>query len=126
MVWTHLPSSLLLMTVPIAPSLPVAIALFLAREALVEMDVPTRQSYIVAVVGDAERTRAAGITNLTRGVAWAAAPGVAGLLMRHVAFSAPLLVGPGIKVAYDLLLYRAFRHVRPPEERRAQASTGGG
>lgn len=118
MVWTHLPSSLLLMTVPIAPNLPVAVALLLIREALVEMDVPTRQSYIVAVVNEEERLRAAGISNLTRSVAWAVAPAVAGALMRTVSLSAPLLVGPGLKVVYDLLLYRAFRHIRPPEEQR--------
>jgi predicted MFS family arabinose efflux permease len=116
MVWTHLPSSLLLMTVPIAPTLPVAITLFLIREALVEMDVPTRQSYIVAVVKDEERTRAAGISNLTRSVAWAVAPAVAGALMRGLSLSAPLVLGPGLKVVYDLLLYRTFRHLRPPEE----------
>ena len=117
MVWTHLPSSILLMTVPIAPSLPAAIALFLIREALVEMDVPTRQSYIVAVVKHEERTRAAGVSNLTRSVAWAVAPAVAGSLMRTLSLSAPLLVGPGLKIVYDALLYRAFRHVKPPEER---------
>lgn len=118
MVWTHVPSSLLLMTVPIASNLPVAIALFLIREALVEMDVPTRQSYIVAVVNEEERTRAAGISNLTRSVAWAVAPAMAGTLMRDLSLSAPLVIGPGLKVAYDLLLYRAFRHIKPPEERR--------
>ena len=117
MVWTHLPSSLLLMTVPIAPNLPVAVTLFLIREALVEMDVPTRQSYIVAVVKEEERTRAAGISNLTRSVAWAVAPVMAGALMRGLSLSAPLVIGPGLKVAYDLLLYRAFRHIKPPEER---------
>ena len=117
MVFTHLPSSLLLMTVPIAPTLPVAVALFLVRESLVEMDVPTRQSYIVAVVGDEERTRASGITNLTRSVSWAVAPAIAGSLMRTVSLSAPLVIGPGLKIAYDLLLYRAFRHLKPPEER---------
>ena len=117
MVFTHLPSSLLLMTVPFAPNLPVAVALFLIRESLVEMDVPTRQSYIVAVVGEAERTRASGITNLTRSVAWAAAPLIAGSLMRTVSLSAPLVLGPGLKIVYDLLLYRAFRHLKPPEEK---------
>lgn len=116
MVWTHLPSSLLLMTVPIAPNLTVAVVLFLIREALVEMDVPTRQSYLVAVVRDDERTQASGITNLTRGVAWAVAPAIAGSLMRTVSLSAPLLIGPGLKIAYDLLLYRAFRRLKPPEE----------
>lgn len=118
MVWTHLPSSLLLMTVPIAPNLPVAITLLLIREALVEMDVPTRQSYIVAVVREEERTRAAGISNVTRSTAWAIAPAVAGVLMRNLSLSAPLVIGPALKIAYDLLLYRAFRHIQPPEERK--------
>ena len=116
MVFTHLPSSLLLMTVPFAPNLPIAIALFLVRESLVEMDVPTRQSYLVAIVDEAERTRAAGLTNLTRGFAWAVAPAVAGSLMRSLSISAPLVIGPGLKIVYDVLLFRAFRHVKPPEE----------
>jgi MFS family permease len=116
MVWTHLPSSLLLMTVPIAPNLTVAVLLFLLRESLVEMDVPTRQSYIVAVVRDEERTRASGITNLTRGVAWAIAPAIAGSMIRTLGLSAPFMVGSGLKIVYDLMLYRAFRHLKPPEE----------
>ena len=119
MVFTHLPSSLLLMTVPLAPNLPVAIALFLVRESLVEMDVPTRQSYIVAVVREEERTRAAGVANLTRSAAWAVAPFAAGALMR-VSLGAPLVVGAGLKVVYDLCLYRAFRHLKPPEEQIAR------
>jgi MFS family permease len=123
MVWTHLPSSLLLATVPFAPSLGVAVALFLVREALVEMDVPTRQSYLVAVVAEHERLPAAAITNLTRAVSWAAAPAMAGFAMRHLALGAPLLVGPGLKIAYDLLLYRAFRHLHPPEERPGRATS---
>ena len=117
MVFTHVPSSLLLMTVPLAPTLPVAIILFLIRESLVEMDVPTRQSYIVAVVRAEERTRAAGIANLTRSIGWSIAPAFAGSLMRVVSLNAPLIIGPVLKVAYDVLLYRAFRHVKPPEER---------
>ncbi|MBI4437310.1 MAG: MFS transporter [Candidatus Omnitrophica bacterium] len=116
MVFTHIPSSLLLMTVPFAPNLPVAILLFLLRESLVEMDVPTRQSYIVAVVKDEERTQASGITNLTRNIAWATSPMIAGSLMRFLSLSAPLLIGPGLKIAYDILLYRAFRLIKPPEE----------
>jgi len=117
MVFTHLPSSLLLMTVPFAPTLSVAIILFLIRESLVEMDVPTRQSYIVAIVAEEERLTAVGITNLTRSVAWAVAPACAGSLMRSLSLSAPLVIGPGLKVLYDLLLFRAFRHLKPPEER---------
>jgi predicted MFS family arabinose efflux permease len=116
MVWTHLPSSLLLMAAPASPSASLAAALFLAREALVEMDVPTRQSYVMAVVAPAERTFASGVTNVTKNVAWAVGPSVAGLVMQHVALAGPLLIGGGLKIVYDVLLYRAFRNVRPPEE----------
>ena len=116
MVFTHLPSSLFLMAVPFAPSLKWAILLFLCREALVEMDVPTRQSYVAALVGPNERTFASGVTNLARNVFWAVGSAAAGLLMQSLTFSAPLLVGGGAKVTYDLLLYRSFGRLRPPEE----------
>jgi len=119
MVWTHLPSSLFLLAAPAAPTLGVAAALFLAREALVEMDVPTRQSYVMAVVKPSERTFASGVTNVTRNAAWAVGPSVAGALMQHVALAGPLFIGGTLKIAYDLLLYRSFRHLRPPEERAA-------
>jgi len=117
MVFTHLPSSLFLLAVPLAPSFPIAAALLLAREALVEMDVPTRQSYIAAMVQPHERVYASGITNLTRTMSWAVSSSAAGVLMQYVALSAPLVAGGGIKVIYDLLLYRNFRHLKPPEER---------
>ncbi len=117
MVLTHLPSSLFLIAAAFAPSLKVAVLLFLCREALVEMDVPTRQSYVAAVVLPNERTFASGITNLARNVFWAIGSSVAGFFMQSVAFSAPLVIGGGVKVSYDLLLYRAFRKLRPPEER---------
>lgn len=116
MVWTHLPSSLLLMAAPASGSAVIAAALFLAREALVEMDVPTRQSYVMAVVKPSERTFASGVTNVTRNVAWAVGPSIAGVVMQHVALAGPLVIGGGLKIVYDVLLYRAFRHVRPPEE----------
>jgi MFS family permease len=116
MVWTHLPSSLLLMVAPASSSAALAAVLFLAREALVEMDVPTRQSYVMAVVKPGERTFASGVTNVTRNVAWAVGPSVAGVVMQHVALAGPLIIGGGLKIVYDVLLYRAFRHVRPPEE----------
>ena len=116
MVFTHLPSSLLLIAVPFAPSLRGAILLFLCREALVEMDVPTRQSYVAAVVLPNERTFASGITNLARNIFWAIGSTVAGFFMQSVAFSAPLVIGGGAKISYDLLLYRAFRKLRAPEE----------
>jgi len=116
MVFTHLPSSLFLMAVPFAPSFKWAVLLFLCREALVEMDVPTRQSYVAALVGPSERTLASGITNLARNVFWAVGSAAAGFLMQSLTFSAPLLIGGGAKVTYDLLLYRSFRVLKPPEE----------
>ena len=116
MVFTHVPSSLLLVTVPFAPSFLVAAALFLLREGLVEMDVPTRQSYVMAVVRPEERTFASGVTHLVRLGSWAAAPAFAGLFMRSASLAAPLLIGAAMKIAYDGLLFAAFRSVRPPEE----------
>lgn len=122
MVWTHLPSSLFLIAAPTSPNAAIAAALFLAREALVEMDVPTRQSYVMAVVKPNERTLASGVTNVTRNVAWAVGPSFAGVVMQHVALAGPLVIGGALKIAYDLLLYRAFRHVPPPEEKLVAAS----
>jgi len=120
MVFTHLPSSLFLMAVPFVPSFKWTVLLFLCREALVEMDVPTRQSYVAALVKPTERTFASGITSLARNLFWAVGSGVAGLLLQAVSFSAPLLVGGGAKVAYDLLMYKSFRGLKPPEERFAR------
>jgi len=116
MVFTHLPSSLFLIAAAFAPSPKLAVLLFLCREALVEMDVPTRQSYVAAIVLPNERTFASGITNLARNVFWAVGSSVAGFFMQNIAFSAPLVIGGGAKISYDLLLYRAFRKLRPPEE----------
>ena len=117
MVVTHIPSSLLLLTVAFAPSFPIAAVLFLLREGLVEMDVPTRQSYVLAVVQPEERTVASGVTHLVRLAAWAVGPILAGFLMGATSLMAPLVVGAAMKIIYDLLLWAAFRHVRPPEER---------
>jgi predicted MFS family arabinose efflux permease len=83
---------------------------------MVEMDVPTRQSYVAAVVQPHERTYASGITNLTRTLCWAGASSIAGLVMQKLVFSAPLMLGGGLKIAYDLLLYRSFRKLKAPEE----------
>jgi len=116
MVFTHIPSSILLMTVPFAPSFEVAALLFLLREGLVEMDVPTRQSYIMAMVRPEERTFASGITHLVRMGGWAIAPFFAGFLMQGLALATPLLIGAGMKIVYDIALYKAFRHLKPPEE----------
>jgi MFS family permease len=119
MVFTHVPSSVLLVTVAIAPSFPVAAILFLAREGLVEMDVPTRQSYVMALVRPEERARASSVTNLVRMVVWAVSSLVGGVLMSRASIAAPLLVGAALKLTYDALLYLAFRRVHPPEERPA-------
>lgn len=119
MVFTHIPSSLLLVTVAYAPSFPVAAALFLLREGLVEMDVPTRQSYVMAVVRPEERTVSSGVTHLVRLAAWAVGSSVAGRFMEEISLLTPLLIAAAMKIVYDLLLWRAFRHVRPPEEVRA-------
>lgn len=116
MVFTHLPSNIFLMAVPFAPSAKCAIVLFFAREALVEMDVPTRQSYLASLVAPGERSFASAVTNVARNVGWAIGSAVGGALMQVFAFSAPLIVGGGTKIAYDLLLYRSFCRVRAPEE----------
>jgi predicted MFS family arabinose efflux permease len=118
MVFTHIPSSLLLVTVAYAPTFPIAALLFLLREGLVEMDVPTRQSYVLAVVRPEEATIASGVTSLVRLAAWAAGPAIAGFFMQSASLMTPLVAGAAMKIAYDLLLWREFRAVRPPEEAR--------
>jgi MFS family permease len=122
MVFTHIPSSLLLATVALAPSFWLAAILFLLREGLVEMDVPTRQSYVMAVVRPEERTFASGLTHLVRMGAWAVAPAFAGWSMRGGSLATPLLIGAGLKIGYDLLLYAAFRGRQAPEERARPAA----
>lgn len=117
MVFTHIPASLVLIAVALAPEFWLAALLFIVRELLVEMDVPTRQSYVMAVVRPEERTFAAGVTSLVRLGGWAAAPFAAGILMQGVALATPLLIGAGMKIGYDLLLWRSFRGLKPPEER---------
>ena len=116
MVFTHLPSNVLLMLIPAMPSLELAAACLLARMSLSQMDVPTRQSYIVAVVEPDERTAAASLTNVARNVAQATTPGIAGYAMEALSLGLPFLLGGGLKIVYDLLLLWAFRHVKPPEE----------
>jgi len=123
MVFTHIPSSLFLILVPFAASFPGAVALLLVREALVEMDVPTRQSYIVGVVQPAERTFASGVTNVTRNISRAISPSLAGYLMQQVALGIPLFLGGGLKIIYDVALYFSFRRLQPPEEQSAPAET---
>ncbi len=116
MVFTHLPSNLFLMLLPLAPSLPVAVALLLARGLLSQMDVPTRSSYVMAVVTPAERPAAASVTQVPRTIASAVSPLIAGWLFTLSGFGWPLVVGGALKSVYDLMLLAAFQRVRPPEE----------
>jgi MFS family permease len=116
MVFTHLPSNVLLALVPFAPNLPVAIALLLARSALSQMDVPTRNSYVMAVVAPEERPAAASVTAVPKTFAWAAGSLISGYLLTLSTFGWPLLIGGVVKGVYDLLLLYNFRKVRPPEE----------
>lgn len=110
MVFTHIPSNILLILVAFSPTLPIAVALYLARMALSQMDVPTRQSYIVAVVKEDERTAAAGITNISRNISQAISPSIAGSILQSVSLlSAPFLLGGLIKIIYDIALYLQFK-----------------
>ena len=118
MVFTHIPSNLLLMLVPLMPTLPLAIAVLLLRFSISQMDVPTRQSYTMAVVSPEERSAAAGVTGVARTTGAGLSPVFTGLLLANPAlFGAPFLIAGGIKVVYDLLLFASFRGTRPPEER---------
>jgi MFS family permease len=117
MVFTHTPSSILTLTIPFTGSFEVAAILFLLREGLSEMDVPTRQSYLMAVVRPEERTFAGGVTNLARMCARAVAPVLAGSAIQTVALGAPIFAAAGMKIVYDALLYFSFRRIKPPEER---------
>ncbi|MCX5734128.1 MAG: MFS transporter [candidate division NC10 bacterium] len=117
MVFTHLPSNVLLMLVPLMPTLPLAILVLLLRFSISQMDVPTRQSYTMAIVPAEERAAAAGITGTARSVGAAVAPVCAGVLLGNPALMNGLFfVAGGFKIVYDLLLLRSFRQVKPPEE----------
>ena len=111
MVFTHIPSNIVLMLVAFAPSLWMAILFYLIRESFVEMDVPTRQSYIASIVEPHERTFAIGILNVTRTLGWGLSPALAGQAMKGLSLSAPFFIGSSIKIFYDLILYKNFRHI---------------
>ena len=119
MVFTHVPSNILLILVPLMPNLPLAVLMLLARFSISQMDVPTRQSYTVAVVDPEERSAANGVTNIARTTASALSPGVTGALFSAggVGLSIPFLLAGSLKLLYDFLLYRSFKTVKPPEER---------
>jgi predicted MFS family arabinose efflux permease len=117
MVFTHIPSSVCLILLPFAPSLGYAIVLLFLRSALSQMDVPTRTSYVMAIVTPEERPAAASITSVPRSLAAAISPFLSGYLLGMSTFGWPLIVGGGVKVAYDMLLLAKFRKIRPPEEK---------
>jgi MFS family permease len=116
MVFTHIPSNLLLVLVPLMPSLPLAMAMLLARFSISQMDVPTRQAYTMALVAPSERSAAAGVTGIARTLGAALSPVVAGPLYASAALaSLPFFIAGGLKIVYDLLVLRTFRRVTLPE-----------
>jgi MFS family permease len=115
-VFTHLPSSVFLFLLPFAPSLKWAAVIYLFRESLVQMDVPTRQSYMLAIIKKEERTFASGITTLSRNLTRIVGSGISGYAMEILTLSGPLFLGGGIKIIYDMALFVVFRRVKPPEE----------
>src|SRR5262245_38999156 len=116
MVFTHIPSSICLIVAAVSPSLTVALALLLVRSALSQMDVPTRTSYVMAVVTPPERTAAASVTAVPRSLASSLSPALGGVMLTSAFPGLPLVVCGVLKIAYDLALLWSFRHVRPPEE----------
>jgi MFS family permease len=123
MVFTHLPSNVLLILVPFMPTLPLAVACLLARYALSQMDVPTRQSYVMAVVDPDERSAAAGVTGVARTTGAAVSPAISAPLIASASFAgAPFVIAGSLKIVYDLLLWASFRaHPAPGEEARSSA-----
>jgi MFS family permease len=117
MVFTHIPSNILLILVPLMPNLPLTIAVLLMRFSISQMDVPTRQSYTMAVVDPDERSSAAGITGIARTTGASLSPVITGpLLANAVLMNVPFFLSGGLKIVYDLLLYRNFKAIKPPEE----------
>jgi MFS family permease len=119
MVFTHIPSNILLILVPLMPNLPLAIGVLLLRFSISQMDVPTRQSYTMAVVAPDERSAAAGITGIARTTGASLSPVITGPLLANAALlSLPFFLSGGLKIIYDLLLYRNFKSIKPPEEKK--------
>jgi MFS family permease len=117
MVFTHIPSNVLLMLVPLMPNLPLAITVLLLRFSISQMDVPTRQSYTMAVVAPDERSAASGVTGIARSVGASLSPAITGIFLGIPGlFSLPFFLCGGLKIVYDLLLYRSFQTMKPPEE----------
>ena len=111
MVFSHLVSNVLLIGIALAPSAGLAVALLLSRHLLSQMDVPTRQSFLMLAVQDHERESAASLTNMSRTLAQSVSPALTGWVMASVSLAAPFFLGGGLKIVYDLLLYRTIRHL---------------
>ena len=127
MVATHLPSNVLLILVPLMPTLPLAIGVLLVRFSISQMDVPTRQSYVMAVVTPEERSAAAGITGVARTMGAAVSPLFVGIMFaRPALINVPFFIAGTLKIVYDVLLYRAFVGVTPPEEEQRAGGQGKG
>jgi len=137
MVYSHLPANLMTMTIPYMPTLATSTTIYLSRALLSQMDVPTRQSYVMAIVEPEERSRVAGLINLPRSLTLAISPSLAGFIMQFMGLSLPFLIAGGLKAMYDLALYFTFRNVKPPlyftfrnvkppEEKRKQAASDEG
>lgn len=119
MIFSHLPSNVLLILVPLMPNLPLAVTMLMLRFSLSQMDVPTRQSYVMAVVDPDERSAAAGVTGIARTTGAAISPSISSVLVATAGYAAlPFYLAGGFKILYDLLIYRSFRNLKPPEERR--------
>jgi len=116
MVFTHIPSNVLLILLAFAPSLSIAVSLFFARMSLSQMDVPTRQSYIMGVVSENERIHAAVYTNTSRNISQAISPSITGIIIQTLSLSAPFVVGGVLKIVYDVGIFFSFRKIKPPEE----------
>jgi len=117
MVFTHVPSNVLLVSVAFAPTPLTAVFLLLCRQSLSQMDVPARQSYVMAIVDEPDRTAAAGLTSTTRTVSSSISPSLAGYALANLWVGVPLVAAGVLKLAYDALIYVNFRRVQPPEER---------
>ncbi len=116
MVFTHIPSNILLIILAFAPTFSIAISLYFARMSISQMDVPTRQSYLMGVVHENERIHAAAITNTSRNIAQAVSPSLSGIIIQALSLSAPFVFGGVLKIVYDVGLFFSFRKIKPPEE----------
>ena len=116
MVFTHIPSNIFLTAVAFAPTALSSVILLMCRQSLSQMDVPTRQSYVMAMVDESDRTAAAGFTNTTRTVTSSISPSIAGYAIANIWVGMPLVAAGTLKLTYDLLIFTCFRHAKPPEE----------